>query len=87
MRNLLVGLGWVICVGLLGLQQAGSPAPGAQSREALQAAIAGLKVEKVAWREIAWRDCLLEGLRESRQQKKPVILWVFIDRPVDDQRC
>lgn len=46
-----------------------------------------IKVPKVAWREIAWKTCLLEGLKASREQKKPVVLWVFIDRPVDDERC
>ena len=40
-----------------------------------------------AWREIAWKSCLLEGLKESREKKKPVLLWVFIDRPTDDARC
>ena len=46
-----------------------------------------LKAAKVAWREIAWKSCLLEGLKESREKKKPVLLWVFIDRPADDARC
>ena len=41
----------------------------------------------VAWREIQWKGCLLEGLAESRAKKKPVLLWVFIDRPADDARC
>lgn len=55
--------------------------------EALQAEIEALKVARVAWREIAWKSCLLEGLAASRAQKKPVLLWVFIDRPQDDARC
>ena len=55
--------------------------------EALKAEIEGLKVAKVAWREIAWKSCLLEGLKESRAKKKPVLLWIFIDRPADDARC
>ena len=42
---------------------------------------------KVAWREIAWKSCLLEGLKESRAKNKPALLWVFIDRPIDDARC
>ena len=49
--------------------------------------IEALKAAKVAWREIAWKSCLIEGLKESREKKKPVLLWVFIDRPVDDARC
>ena len=55
--------------------------------EALQAEINGLKAPKVAWREIGWKSCLLEGLREARAKNKPALLWVFIDRPIDDERC
>ena len=51
------------------------------------AEIETLKAAKVAWREIAWKSCLIEGLKESREKKKPVLLWVFIDRPIDDARC
>jgi hypothetical protein len=54
---------------------------------ALKAEIQALKATKVAWREIAWKSCLLEGLKESREKKKPALLWVFIDRPIDDARC
>jgi hypothetical protein len=49
--------------------------------------INSLKAPRVAWREIAWKSCLLEGLAESRAKSKPVLLWVFIDRPIDDARC
>ena len=55
--------------------------------EELKADIEALRVDKVAWRQIDWRICLLKGLKESRAQKKPVILWIFIDRPIDDERC
>lgn len=55
--------------------------------EALKARIVSLRPAKVAWREIAWKTCLLDGLRESRAQKKPILLWIFIDRPTDDERC
>jgi hypothetical protein len=55
--------------------------------EALKAEIESLKAAKPAWREIAWKSCLLEGLKESRAKNKPALLWVFIDRPVDDARC
>ena len=58
-----------------------------RSVETLQVEIDGLKVETVAWRKIAWKTCLLEGLKESREKKKPLILWIFIDRPIDDERC
>ena len=63
-----------------------TPKEGAQSLEALQAEIEALKAAKVAWREIAWKSCLIEGLKESREKNKPVLLWVFIDRPIDDAR-
>ena len=59
----------------------------AKSPEALKAEIEALKPAKVAWREIAWKSCLLEGLKESREKQKPVLLWIFIDRPTDDARC
>jgi hypothetical protein len=52
--------------------------------EGLLAEIESLKEGKVAWRGIAWKSCLLEGLKKSREEKKPVLLWVFIDRPTDD---
>ena len=58
-----------------------------ETLEALKAEIEALKAAKVAWREIAWKSCLLEGLKESRAKKKPVLLWIFIDRPLDDARC
>ena len=66
-----------------------SPTPKelAKSPEALKAEIEALKAAKVAWRAIAWKSCLLEGLKESRARNKPALLWVFIDRPVDDARC
>jgi hypothetical protein len=75
----LLAAGWV----------GGSPAPkkSAKSPEALKAEIEALKAAKVAWREIAWKSCLIEGLKESREKRKPVLLWVFIDRPADDARC
>ena len=53
----------------------------------LNAEIEALKIPKVAWREIAWRSCLLDGLKEARAKGKPALLWVFIDRPVNDARC
>jgi hypothetical protein len=59
----------------------------AATPDALKADIEALKAPKVAWREIAWKSCLLEGLREARAQNKPALLWVFIDRPIDDARC
>ena len=64
-----------------------SPAKRGTTAEALQTEIAALKAPRPAWREIAWKSCLLEGLKEARAQNKPALLWVFIDRPIDDARC
>ncbi|MEK6236170.1 MAG: hypothetical protein N2C14_15800 [Planctomycetales bacterium] len=46
-----------------------------------------LKKEDVAWRRVAWKTCLLDGLQASRKENKPIVLWIFIDRPIDDERC
>ncbi|MGE3819776.1 MAG: hypothetical protein AB7I30_10090 [Isosphaeraceae bacterium] len=53
----------------------------------IQAEVEGLRTPAVAWRQVRWRTCLIEGLRESRDTGKPLMLWVFIDRPIDDERC
>ena len=53
-----------------------SPAKKATTPEALQTEIEGLRPAKIAWREIQWKTCLLEGLKESREKQKPVLLWV-----------
>jgi hypothetical protein len=74
----------LLCAGGARAGEAAKPAP---TPEALQARVEALRAAKVAWREIAWKSCLLEGLRESRARGKPVLLWVFIDRPADDARC
>jgi len=58
-----------------------------KSAAALHAEVNALKKRDVAWREIQWKTCLLEGLKASREQKKPLMLWIFIDRPIDDERC
>ncbi len=53
----------------------------------LESEVAALKKADVAWRKIAWNTCLLDGLKASRDQHKPIMLWIFIDRPIDDERC
>jgi hypothetical protein len=84
MKTVAVALSLLVSAGALRGQ---GPADKAGSAEALQAEIVALRPAKVAWREIAWKTCLLDGLAASRAQGKPVLLWVFIDRPVDDARC
>ena len=75
---------WSVLFGSIGWAQ---PSPVAETPQALKAEIEAMRAAKVAWREIAWKSCLIEGLRESRDKKKPVLLWIFIDRPIDDARC
>jgi hypothetical protein len=77
----------VVFVGFAWAQPSAAADKKPATPEALKAEIEALKPAKVAWREIAWKSCLLEGLKESREKKKPVLLWVFIDRPTDDARC
>ncbi|HEV3021764.1 MAG TPA: hypothetical protein VGX76_04835 [Pirellulales bacterium] len=88
MSRTTVGLGLVFFASLaLGGQAATIRAADAPTPASLRAQIDALKVSKVAWREIAWKNCLLDGLKESRATNKPALLWVFIDRPIDDARC
>jgi hypothetical protein len=54
--------------------------------EDLRAEIEALKPPKLVWKEIPWKTCPLEALKESREQKKPVIIWVFLGNP-SDERC
>lgn len=86
MRNLTVVCS-VLCAGLAWAQEPTSPAKKAETPDSLKADIESLKAPEVAWRQIAWKSCLLEGLKESRAKNKPALLWVFIDRPTDDARC
>src|SRR5262249_44132657 len=88
MNSMAAALCLALGVGLVGAQRPGIPTtPRAETPEALQSEIGALKAAGVAWREIPWKTCLLAGLEESRASGKPVLLWVFIDRPTDDARC
>ena len=58
-----------------------------KSPDELQVEVESLRAKKVAWRQIEWKTCLLDGIKASREQRKPMILWIFIDRPIDDERC
>jgi hypothetical protein len=80
--------GGLLAAASAGQLAADGPTPNVRrSRAALRAEVRGMKAEKVAWREIQWKTCLLDGLKASRAQKKPLMLWIFIDRPIDDERC
>jgi hypothetical protein len=78
-----------LAVGLMAtaMPMTGSQPSRAVTPQALKAEIEALRAPKVAWRAIAWKSCLLEGLKESRSTGKPALLWIFIDRPADDERC
>ena len=67
--------------------QDGRPAKKATTPEALQTEIEGLRPAKLAWREIQWKTCLLEGLKESREKKKPILLWVIGPGEALEGRC
>jgi len=67
-------------------QPARAPGTPRASPETLQAEIAGLKPARHAWREIAWKNCPLEALQESRERDRPVLAWVFLGNPADE-RC
>ncbi|MFQ5733703.1 MAG: hypothetical protein ACE5KM_17335 [Planctomycetaceae bacterium] len=77
----------VVMAASTGIADESQPPVRRKSFAALQAEVRSLKVEKVAWRKIPWKTCLLDGLKASRKQKKPLVLWIFIDRPIDDERC
>ena len=87
MRKATPVLGSVLFVGLAWPQLCPVAAREPAAPESLRAEICALKAARPAWREIAWKSCLLEGLKESRAKNKPALLWVFIDRPIDDARC
>ena len=87
MNKIAAALGLVLCAGLAWAAGPTGPARKAATVETLRAEIDALKADRPAWRAITWKSCLLDGLRESRAQGKPVLLWVFIDRPADDARC
>ncbi len=58
-----------------------------QSEPELRELVQALRVPDVAWRQIPWKTCMLEGLLEARRTQRPLMLWCQIDRPTDDTRC
>jgi hypothetical protein len=87
MKRSLICLGLATVAAVSAAQESNKAAKPVATPDSLKAEIEALKVAKTAWREITWRSCLIDGLKESRDKKKPVVLWVFIDRPADDARC
>jgi hypothetical protein len=86
-RAAVVASALVALAGLAGAQDTQPAVSAALTPNALKAEIEALKSPQVAWRAIAWKSCLLDGLNEARAKHKPALLWVFIDRPIDDARC
>lgn len=68
---------------------AAPPSPGGDtaSPEALKTEILALAPARLVWREIEWRYCLLDGIREARAQKRPILLWAFINADPGEERC
>ena len=87
MRNLTV----VVCSVLFASLAWAQPSPVVEKKpatpEALKAEIEALMPAQLAWREIQWKTCLLEGLREAREKKKPILLWVVGPGEALDGRC
>lgn len=84
MRNAFPALLVLCCFLVPAAAGAEEPVP---TPSGLEKEISSLKVDEVGWRDIAWKSCLLEGLAEAKRKHRPVILWIFIDRPQDDERC
>jgi len=82
-----VGTAALLLAGIACAQEVASPAKKATTPEALKTEIEGLRPAKFAWREIQWKTCLLEGLKESREKKKPILLWVVGPGEALDGRC
>lgn len=74
----------------LALGLAGAPAAqeeGPLSHDAVVRKVTAIRADDVAWRQIPWRTCLLDGLAAAQRDNKPIMMWCHIDRPVDDTRC
>jgi hypothetical protein len=82
----LLGSVALLFVGIAGAREVTRPAQKVPTPEALQAEIEALKPADHVWRAIPWKTCPLEALKASRDQKKPVIAWVFLGLPTHE-RC
>ncbi len=87
MRNVATSLGLLLLASAVWAGESPTPKERVNSPEALQAEIEALKPAQLAWRGIPWKTCLLEGLKESRDKKKPVLLWVVGPGEALDGRC
>ena len=76
----------VLAAGLAGAQTSPVDDQKTATPGALRAEIEALRQANVAWRKVRWRTCLLDALKESAREKKPVFLWVLGGSPADG-RC
>jgi hypothetical protein len=86
MTRTAASLGALLLAGLLGAQSPPSTPKNEKPSEVLRVEIEALKPAQHIWRAIPWKTCPLEALNASREQKKPVIAWVFLGVPTDE-RC
>ena len=88
MRTTHIGLALGLGVALTAIAGAAAAQErGPVSHEAVEAKIAEIRVDDVAWRQIPWKTCILDGLATAQREDKPIMFWCHIDRPVDDTRC
>jgi hypothetical protein len=79
----------ICCLLAAGLAAAGQDTNASRKETtpaALRAEIEALRPAQHVWRAIAWKTCPLEALKAAREQKKPIIAWVFLGVPTDE-RC
>ena len=89
-----VGVGLMIAAAAVRAQAPNPAAKGGRSaadREvsslaSLKAEIEALRPAEHVWRAITWKTCPLDALKASREQKKPIVAWVFLGIPTDE-RC
>jgi len=86
MKKVTICLSALLLTAIAWAQESAGPVKGAANPEALKAEIEALKPATHVWREIQWKTCPLEALKESRDQNKPLIAWVFLGIPTDE-RC
>ena len=72
---------------LVGIASGIAPLFAADSPESLREEITALQPPALVWREIDWNYCLLDGIAKSREEKKPILLWSFINSDPAEERC
>jgi hypothetical protein len=87
MRNLTACVSVLLLATLVVAGQSTDRAKKPATPDALQAEIENLRPAKLAWREIPWKTCLLEALKESREKEKPVLLWIVGPGEALEGRC